>query len=611
MAQDIEVKVKVITDEAVNNVNKLGDAFDSTAKDAVDAKNTFAKAGNGVQVEQSITGLKQLKRQLKDTAVGSDEFKKLYQDIDDLEDKLKSAKNTSSDWVDSLENAGGPLGMLGAGLNKAKVSTQSFGGALKATGIGIVVALVSGLVAAFSENETAMKKMQPLLDGLKKIFQGVFRAVEPLFNTMVDLATSALPYVAKGVGTVYSAMMAYFAFLKNAGGGALDILEGIFTLDGDKISSGMDKVKGSFGKATDSFKDSMKAFNAGTKELTKSEKDALKEIADAKKIASEKEAERKRKELEKEKERIAKEKELRKQANDELIALEEKKFEELRDLKAKTDKEKLDLQYQRDLDEINLLAEKGKNTTNLRLDLDKIYEIKRAELKDKTDKEDEAKEKEKEDKAKEDKLLGIQLDLDNEAISFDEKKQRITDRETILLNDNLLTENQRTKIKSDATNARMQLEDIEAKQKEDLLKSISASMDAVADVIGKNTTAGKALSLASALINTYQGISAGVALGYPQSIPAVIMAAATGFKAVKSILGVKVPGKSGGGSISAPTGISLPSAVPITPSVVAESVPNQIASSLTSTPVKAYVVGSDVSSQQSLDRNRVGTASLG
>ena len=224
-------------------------------------------------VGESISDLKALKRQLKDTAAGSEDFKKLYNQIDDLEDKIKSSKNASSDWVDSLERAGGPLGMVGAGLNKAKVATQSFGGALKATGIGLFVSLIGGLVAAFSENEGAMKKIQPLIDGLKKAFQGVFRAVEPLFNTMVDLATDALPFVTKGIGMVYSAMMAYFTFLKEAGGGAMKILKGIFTLDGDAISEGINKVGGSFKKTQQSYGESMKRFSEGSKELTKNEKE--------------------------------------------------------------------------------------------------------------------------------------------------------------------------------------------------------------------------------------------------------------------------------------------------------------------------------------------------
>jgi len=136
-------------------------------------------------VEGSIAELKKLKKQLKDTEVGTEAFKNLYNQIDDLADKIKSAKNVSSDWVDSLASAGGPIGSLGTALNSAKVATQSFSGALKATGIGLLVSLVGGLVAAFNDSEKATKKLQPLFLGLEKIFNGVFSAIEPLFNKMV------------------------------------------------------------------------------------------------------------------------------------------------------------------------------------------------------------------------------------------------------------------------------------------------------------------------------------------------------------------------------------------------------------------------------------------
>jgi cell fate (sporulation/competence/biofilm development) regulator YmcA (YheA/YmcA/DUF963 family) len=68
-------------------------------------------------IEGSISQLKALKRELKNTAVRTEEFKNLFNQIDDLEDKIKSAKNVSSDWIDSLESAGGPIGMLGGALN--------------------------------------------------------------------------------------------------------------------------------------------------------------------------------------------------------------------------------------------------------------------------------------------------------------------------------------------------------------------------------------------------------------------------------------------------------------------------------------------------------------
>jgi len=271
-------------------------------------------------VDESIAGLKALKRQLKDTAAGSEEFKKLYNQIDDLEDKIKSAKNSSSDWIDSIEQAGGPLGMLGAGLNRAKVATQSFGGALKATGIGLIVSLLGGLVAAFSENEGAMKKIQPLLDGLKKIFQGVFRAVEPLFDTFVKLATDALPYVTKGIGMVYSAMMAYFTFIKESGGGVMKILKGVFTLDADTITEGIDQVGSSFKKTQNAYTDSMKRFSEGSKELTEKEKEELEKREVNRKAALEKQQENEKRAREK----AAEEEKKRK----EKIAEDKKKFDE-------------------------------------------------------------------------------------------------------------------------------------------------------------------------------------------------------------------------------------------------------------------------------------------
>lgn len=90
-----------------------------------------------------------------------------------------------------------------------------------------------------------------------------------------------------------------------------------------------------------------------------------------------------------------------------------------------------------------------------------------------------------------------------------------------------------------------------AEQRIALMKQTGEALGALSEVVGKETATGKVLAVAQALINTYQGIAAGVKLGFPLAIPAVAAAAATGFAAVKNILKVKVPGKSGdsGGNI--------------------------------------------------------------
>ena len=231
---------------------------------------------------QSINDLKALKKQLKELPAGTAEWDKVFNQIDDLEDKIKGAKKGSSDWIDSLESAGGPLGMLGAGLNKAKVATTSFGSALKATGIGLIVAAIGGLVAAFSETEGAMKKLDPLIIGLQKILGGIFEALTPLIDSFVELATDALPYVTKGIGYFYSALVALFTYFQKTGGAVAKIWKGIFTFNWKTIKEGVSDLTSSFGKVADSFTDTMAAFEKGTGKITKKEKENAK---DAKEIA--------------------------------------------------------------------------------------------------------------------------------------------------------------------------------------------------------------------------------------------------------------------------------------------------------------------------------------
>ena len=168
--------------------------------------------------EGSIAQLKELKKQLKETAAGSADFKRLVGEIDDLEDKLKSAKGAAADWIDTLESAGGPIGALGAGLNKLKVSTQSFGAALKATGIGLIVGLLGGLVAALSKSDDTMKKFEPILIMFEQALNGILGALQPLIDGFIELALTVMPYVTKAFKVVYSAVTAVFQSLGKLGG---------------------------------------------------------------------------------------------------------------------------------------------------------------------------------------------------------------------------------------------------------------------------------------------------------------------------------------------------------------------------------------------------------
>ena len=226
------------------------------------------------------------------------------------------------------------------------------------------------------------------------------------------------------------------------------------------------------------------------------------------------------------------------------------------------------------------------------------------------------------EKADEEKLAMIALDLENEQISFDAKKQLILDREAILLEDQTLTESEKKRIHKESVDAQIAVEKAKFQAQQIMLSKTSETLDKGAEVLGKNTAVGKSMAVASALINTYQGITAELAtktvtpfeIGLKVANVAII--AATGFKAVKNILAVKTPGGGGGGGAAGGSmgAISTPASAQPSINVVGASKTNAIAETIAQQgqqPIKAYVVANDVTTQQGLDRNIVSSASIG
>lgn len=172
--------------------------------------------------------------------------------------------------------------------------------------------------------------------------------------------------------------------------------------------------------------------------------------------------------------------------------------------------------------------------------------------------------------------------------------------------------------------ARMKAHEANKKEDEDELRRkeiltqqtltmASDTFGSLGSILGESSAAGKAVGIAQALINTYQGISAGVKLGYPAAIPAVAAAAATGFKAVKQISSTKLPkiaGVSGGGSGGGGAAPAVPQA---NFNVVGSSGINQVGDVLgeqLKKPQKSYVVFGDIKSAEQLDRESVRSATV-
>ena len=171
------------------------------------------------------------------------------------------------------------------------------------------------------------------------------------------------------------------------------------------------------------------------------------------------------------------------------------------------------------------------------------------------------------------------------------------------------------------SDARIKIAEAEEKAKRDALMGYASALSDISSVIGTETEAGKGIAVASSLVNTYAAITGQLSAFSKIPVPgyAIAQAIATGVVGlanVKKIMSVKVPNSSGSSS-SQPT--SLPSAPPVQSlppafNVVGTSGTNQLADAIggqSQQPIQAFVVSSQVTTAQELDRNIIDEASIG
>jgi hypothetical protein len=256
------------------------------------------------------------------------------------------------------------------------------------------------------------------------------------------------------------------------------------------------------------------------------------------------------------------------------------------------------------------------NTANLgtqaRVDAEREYNLKKQEL----DNALKAKDKEIKDEALNRQYAFNEQILNNEKSSFSARLEALDSENAIIKQREYASELERTQALKENTDKRLAIERLAYEGKRQLLGQTASLLGEFSNMLGQQTAEGKALAVAQATINAYLGISEVWKAKniYPEpygtavKVASTVAVATSAFQNVQKILSVDVPGGGGGGSVpNAPTA-SAPSF-----NVVGTSGANQIAQTLgkDQPPVKAYVVSSDVTTQQSLDRNIVKSASLG
>jgi hypothetical protein len=153
--------------------------------------------------------------------------------------------------------------------------------------------------------------------------------------------------------------------------------------------------------------------------------------------------------------------------------------------------------------------------------------------------------------------------------------------------------------KKAAADEKKRIDDAETAAKLANMEATANALNALSDLIGQQTVAGKILAIASATINTYVGATKALAQGGFLGIAGAAAVIATGLASVKRIISTNIPGKGAGGGGSAP---SINTQAPLTPQAqiarTNTSLDQNSINQLGQATTKTYVLESDVTNNQ-------------
>ena len=245
------------------------------------------------------------------------------------------------------------------------------------------------------------------------------------------------------------------------------------------------------------------------------------------------------------------------------------------------------------------------------------------------DEEDAAKEAEASAKAAEE----LALKSEEELLSFDEQRQLITDRENLLKEDKTISDEDKLVLEESFADAKIKIAEKEADAKAEVqnavLDTVASGINVLKGLAGENKKVQAALlvaegaaSVAKIAVNTGVANAKAVA-AFPLTVgqPWVTINtinAGLGIAAAVSATSKGISALGESGSVSAPTlptpAAGAPSAAPPAFNIVGSSGTNQLADAIggqSQQPVQAFVVASEVTNAQALERNTIEGATIG
>jgi hypothetical protein len=581
--------------EATNEVTKLSEQFGASSKEAVNAAKRAAELKDQIGDAKSLIDafnpdakFKALTASLGGVAGGFSAlqgatalFGKENEDLQKTLVKVQSAMALSQ-GLQAVGESIDSFKQLGTVIKTQVVSAFStLRGAIISTGIGLLAVAIGLVIANFDKVKKVISNLFPGLAQLGNFFSNIIEKVTD-FVGVTSQAERALTSLEKTTKRGNEGIEARIKVLTAQGGKEKEIYALSKQQGENELTFLRAKLKTKEGLNDEELKkfrdlktqqavldaQEQKRLNAAAEENAKKSKDASKEASARNKADADARKKNNEDRLEAEKEALQKLSDLRNQLF-------------LSTFKDENDKKRaeLNLAFIKEKDEILANTKITEATRNelivaarlkLNADLDAIA-LTEKEKKDAADA-----------KLLEDSAAKMQKEDEDEFNILKSKNKKLFD-------ENLAFK------EADAN-----IDKLSAEQKIALAQQTADALVAVSSIIGKETAAGKALAISAALINTYQGISAGVKLGFPAAIPAVALAAATGFSAVKNIIATKVPGgaSGGAGNMSAPNVSAAAPIAPPQPQAATTNLSNQTINAIGNQAIRSYVVESDVTSNQ-------------
>jgi hypothetical protein len=566
---------------------------------------------------------------------------KLIDAIDQLNKRVGELEGQLKDVNTGVKD----LGKTGNSVSKA---VGGIGTALKGIGIGVFIAAFDQLKEVFTGNQKVMDIFNTLLNTLKILFNDLAEAVLPpvsnLLNSIFsdpvqsikdfgsaiqDYVLNLFDQILSSVGHLGSALANLFTGdfagaleqVKLAGADAVDALVGV-------EEGGIEVIKSVAKTALDYVKDIPNQIKEAV-----SEAQALVELEKAAQLAAVQ-----RQKIQLEYQRSAEV--LRQLRDDETKSIDERikaNAELLALLEEQTAKEREQIAIQ--VAFARAEYEKNKTTENLvalrqaeleLIDLTERLEGQRSEaLTNQNSLMREQLDIQRSQQETAQEIYQIQEEaslelLDNEVARAEKEieiAQNVFDKKKQFLQEQIALYAEGTQARADAENELAVLEAENASRRLTLEKTlqdakvatIQQALASVASLVGEQTAAGKALALAQVAIDTYTGATKALAQGGVYGYIGAAGIIASGIANTRSIMAVETPD---GGGVSAPSivdNLQAPSQAAQF-NLVGQSGINQLAESIgqqNRQPMRAYVVGGDVTSSQELERKRIKTATFG